>query len=112
MNGNLEDEELGTFLAESELYDLVTATHNGNTPLTYIRGNKTIDHMFGTTGILNAVENIGMVEFLKYFQSDHRGIYLDLYACNIFKGLLHPLQQRQARKVQLKLKKQTNTYLQ
>jgi hypothetical protein len=68
--------------------------------------------MFGTMGILNTVERIGMVEFLKYFQSDHRGIYLDLYVCNIFEGLLHPLQQRQARKVQLKSKKQTKKYLQ
>eukprot|EP00957_Ditylum_brightwellii_P166077 12644623-Ditylum_brightwellii.AAC.1 len=72
MNGNLEDQELGTFLAESELYNLVSATHTDSTPLTYIRGNKTINHMFGTTGILNAVERIGMVEFLKYFQTDHR----------------------------------------
>ena len=93
MNGDLEDQELSTFLAEAELYDLVTATHTESPPPTYIRGNKTIDHMFGTMGILNAVEKAGMVEFKKYFQSDHRGIYLDLYACHIFEGILHPLQQ-------------------
>ena len=63
MNGDLEDQELSTFLAEAELYDLVTATHTESTPPTYIRGNKTIDHMFGTMGILNAVERVGMVEF-------------------------------------------------
>eukprot|EP00957_Ditylum_brightwellii_P144777 11027408-Ditylum_brightwellii.AAC.1 len=66
MNGNLEDKELGHFLAESELYDLMTATHNANTPPTYIRGNKTIDHMFGTAGILNAVENIGVAFSTRY----------------------------------------------
>eukprot|EP00957_Ditylum_brightwellii_P179129 13646935-Ditylum_brightwellii.AAC.1 len=60
MNGNLEDQELGTFLAELKLYDLVTATHTESTPPAYIRGNNIIDHMFGTMGILNAVERIGM----------------------------------------------------
>eukprot|EP00957_Ditylum_brightwellii_P139049 10598222-Ditylum_brightwellii.AAC.1 len=74
MNGAIEDNNLGSFMAEAELYDLMTAKHNKNTPLTYIQGNKTLDHMFGTTGVLNAVERIGVVEFVKYFQSDHRGI--------------------------------------
>eukprot|EP00957_Ditylum_brightwellii_P156462 11907482-Ditylum_brightwellii.AAC.1 len=36
INGNLEDDELGYFLAKTELYDLMTAKHNKNTPSTYI----------------------------------------------------------------------------
>eukprot|EP00957_Ditylum_brightwellii_P014269 1074888-Ditylum_brightwellii.AAC.1 len=60
MNRNLEDNELGYFLAETELYDLMIAKHNENTPLTYIQGNKTIDHIIGTMRVLNAVEKIGM----------------------------------------------------
>eukprot|EP00957_Ditylum_brightwellii_P065860 4994789-Ditylum_brightwellii.AAC.1 len=32
MNRNLDDDDLGYFLAETELYDLMTAKHNENTP--------------------------------------------------------------------------------
>eukprot|EP00957_Ditylum_brightwellii_P048374 3671583-Ditylum_brightwellii.AAC.1 len=69
-----------------------------NSPPMYIRGNRTIDHMIGTSGVLKAVDAIGMVEFLNYFHSDHRGIFLDIYMCNIFAGILDPLQQQDAQK--------------
>ena len=36
---------------------------------------------------------------------------MDLYLCNIFRGQLHPLQQTQTRKVQLKSWKRTSIYL-
>eukprot|EP00957_Ditylum_brightwellii_P104972 8000717-Ditylum_brightwellii.AAC.1 len=66
MNGTIEDADLGPFLVEAELYNLMTAKYNKNTPLTYIQGNKTIGHMIGTTGVLNAVEKIGMACYTHY----------------------------------------------
>eukprot|EP00957_Ditylum_brightwellii_P091095 6935219-Ditylum_brightwellii.AAC.2 len=111
MNGTLEEDDIENFLAEAGLYNLITSKHSRNTPPTYIRGSWTIDHMFGTPEVLNVVEAIGMMEFLKYFQSDHRGIFLDLYMCNIFARILHLLQQCDAQKVQLKAKVRTTKYL-
>eukprot|EP00957_Ditylum_brightwellii_P138623 10566333-Ditylum_brightwellii.AAC.1 len=63
MNGTLDDDDIRNFLAEAGLYNLMTSKHSRNTPPTYIRGSWTIDPMVDTSGVLKAVEAIGMVEF-------------------------------------------------
>eukprot|EP00957_Ditylum_brightwellii_P088311 6727271-Ditylum_brightwellii.AAC.1 len=100
-NGPIEG-DFGTFLSEAGLYDLMAAKHGTGTPATYIRGTAAVDYAGGTKGVLDAIEEIGFPNFLKYIHSNHREMYINLYLCKLFSGLLHPLQQRSACKVQLR----------
>eukprot|EP00957_Ditylum_brightwellii_P158971 12099925-Ditylum_brightwellii.AAC.1 len=110
-NGQVIDNDIGNLMAEIPLYNLMTAKHGSTTPATYIRGIRTVDHVLGTKGVLKAIENIGLIKFHKHLQSDHRGMFIDLYQCNIFSGILYPLQYQEAQKVQLRAKNRVTKYL-
>eukprot|EP00957_Ditylum_brightwellii_P184603 14059241-Ditylum_brightwellii.AAC.1 len=90
-NGTIEDDDFGNFLAEANLYNIIKSKHGMETPTTYIRGKKDIDHIVGTEGWIEAAEEIRF--------------------CKMFRGLLHQLQQQNPRKVILKKVDQVVTYL-
>eukprot|EP00957_Ditylum_brightwellii_P147820 11256989-Ditylum_brightwellii.AAC.1 len=65
---------------------------------------KAVDSTWGTKGVAESGNEIGLLEFLKYFTTDHRGLLIDLCLCRIFSGLLHPLQSRESLRIQTKSK--------
>eukprot|EP00957_Ditylum_brightwellii_P202476 15330335-Ditylum_brightwellii.AAC.1 len=60
VNRSMDDDDLGNFLAEAGLYDLMTLAHGREALPTYIRDRKAIDCMFGSEEFALAVEKIGM----------------------------------------------------
>ena len=58
---------------------------------TYSEGGKKIDHIFGTQGIAGAMTQNGISDFATIIPSDHRGLFIDLDAAQLF-GNMKPLQ--------------------
>jgi hypothetical protein len=70
------------------LLNLMEALHPGKaTPLTYDRGTKTIDHMFGSLQVRNSMTRGGYLPFYHFIQAYHRGMYIDFDASWLFGGV-------------------------
>eukprot|EP00957_Ditylum_brightwellii_P009346 707187-Ditylum_brightwellii.AAC.1 len=54
-NGSIEAQIMNEFLTSTMLLDAISSTHGRETPPTYMRGGKTIDVIFVTPGILEAM---------------------------------------------------------
>eukprot|EP00957_Ditylum_brightwellii_P048307 3666437-Ditylum_brightwellii.AAC.1 len=98
-NGEIGDEKLGKFLTSTRLLDVIGSKHRTNSPPTYICGKTTINYIFATPGILEAVRKCGITAFHQIIKSDHTSIYVDLSVTQLFAGLLHDLHKRESRRV-------------
>lgn len=94
-NTNTNDVSLQRIINSAKLYDILGATHGYNSPPTYIRGTKTIDYMFGTERVLQAVKNGGIRPFNAEILSDHRALWIDLDMSRILGQNSHPLHIRE-----------------
>eukprot|EP00957_Ditylum_brightwellii_P044509 3376030-Ditylum_brightwellii.AAC.1 len=83
-NANIDDDDQGKFVPKAGLYDLIAATNRGETLATYICGTQAIDCAFDTERIVQIMDEIGLIEFLQDFQSDHKGLFLNTFTCNLF----------------------------
>ena len=82
-NSSLTHPQLQNIINHSQLYDLLGATHGIDSPNTYIRGNKTIDFLFGTKGVKHSMTQCGMLSFNDGVLSDHRALWMDLKHTNL-----------------------------
>jgi exonuclease III len=76
------------FFADCDMVDLMEHHHANlpDPPNTYIRGTKTVDYFGGTEDVAEATELAGIEAFGQTFQSDHRGMFLDLRISRILNG--------------------------
>ena len=47
-------------------------------PRTHSRGSKAIDHIWATKYILDNIKHAGFAPFGHFYDSDHRGIFIDI----------------------------------
>ena len=77
-NSGLDDIKLNHIVSAGDLCDIIGSRHGIDSPSTYLQGSKTIDFLFGTTNVQNAVIVSGYFPFNEDIRSDHRGIWLDI----------------------------------
>ena len=77
-NSPEDDRTITQFLETNGLYDLMDDFLPKPPPCTYQRGRSKIDHIWGTSGILNATINAGVLPFGTGPNSDHAMLYIDL----------------------------------
>eukprot|EP00957_Ditylum_brightwellii_P000130 9394-Ditylum_brightwellii.AAC.1 len=70
-NGEIGEPKLGESLGEARLVDIIGAKHGINSPPTYTRGKTTIDFIFVTPGLIEAVRKYGITAFHQIITSDH-----------------------------------------
>jgi hypothetical protein len=58
-NGELDEEQLGDFVQEHGLYDLIAETNEGPAPRTYQGSGRRLDYMLGNKHVLSAVVRSG-----------------------------------------------------
>ena len=92
--------KLRNVMAKYQLCDIHRVQHDTLDQedwMTYNRGSKKIDYIFGTPGVLDWTTRSGMEEFNARIQSDHRGLWIDLDIKSLLGGKipdLIPPQQR------------------
>eukprot|EP00978_Attheya_sp_CCMP212_P047186 scaffold421252_cov49-Attheya_sp.AAC.2 len=71
-------------IRKTELIDLMATRIGAELPETYVRGKKTIDHIFGSARLENAIECAGYFAFNDGIMSDHRGLFIDFNRAILF----------------------------
>ena len=94
-NTDTYDRKLQRIMNSANLYDVLSAKHGLHSQPTYVRGQRTIDHIFGTKRVVAAVRKCGIREFNADIMSDHRALWLDLDIKHILSQNLQSLHQRQ-----------------
>ena len=97
-NADLLEPALQKMLSTTGLIDLVAHQLGSCLPETYVRGKRTIDHIFGTPHIATAVRGAGFLAYNDGIVSDHRGIFLDLCRKTLF-GARQNIEEREARRL-------------
>ena len=70
------------------MVDIMGANHGMHSPNTYIRGTQTIDYVFGTERVNEAVIQCGMPPFNEGIVTDHRALWVDLDLPRLLHGSL------------------------
>jgi hypothetical protein len=83
-NADLLDKEFQDLIRKTELIDLMATRLGADLPETYVRGKKTIDHIFGSPRVEGAIECAGYFAFNDGIMSDHRGIFIDFNRAILF----------------------------
>ena len=116
-NTDTHDRQLQRIMNSANLYDILSAKHGLHSPPTYVRGTKTIDHIFGTKRVVAAVRKCGLRVFNADIMSDHRALWLDLDIKHILSQTLQSLHQRKSipttknKKWSISARKHTSTIL-
>jgi hypothetical protein len=92
------------FLNDCGLVDLMEHHHANlpDPPNTYIRGTKTVDYFSGTDDVAEAMDQAGIEAFGQTFQSDNRGMFIDVRVSQILNGKPEELGALQKRGVNAK----------
>ena len=86
MNENIgESKKLKTFLEENDLYNAVEVNHQGLYPATYDRGKHCLDWVAISNSVdPKAIKRSGYLPFYEGYVSDHRALYIDIDAKQLF----------------------------
>ena len=86
VNEDLEKgKRINEFLAENNMYNVVSQKHEGQLPATYDRGSKCIDMIAASNSISpHSIVRCGYLPFYEGIFTDHRGIYIDINIEDIF----------------------------
>jgi hypothetical protein len=100
-NDNLFSKEslLPGFLSNTSLISLVTNPYEY--PVTYMRGSKCIDFIFGSTRLIEHIKYSGHTPFFESpcNTSDHRGVFLDINQVALFGATLQSIPSQIPRKI-------------
>lgn len=88
-NSDLQDGALTKILHKHKLYDALGSKHGHNQPSTYARGVRTIDYIFCSETIINAIVKGGILPYNELIPSDHRGLFIDIDTNIALKGSIH-----------------------
>eukprot|EP00978_Attheya_sp_CCMP212_P024070 scaffold75064_cov55-Attheya_sp.AAC.2 len=83
-NADLLDTEFQDLIRKTELIDLMATRLGADLPETYVRGKKTIDLIFGSPRLEDAIECVGYFAFNDGILSDHRGLFIDFNRSILF----------------------------
>ena len=73
------------FLTENNLYNVIQRLHEKEGPATYDRGSKCIDIVAASNSIApESIVHCGYMPFYEGIFTDHRGVYVDIKAEDIF----------------------------
>ena len=84
-NGDSSDNHFQTFIRDTNLKDVVA--HYSPELIdqsTYINGQKRLDYIMVSEDLLGVGSSAGHTAFLKPFISDHRAVYWDVAASQLF----------------------------
>jgi hypothetical protein len=86
-----KNSKLSLFLSQTQLTPLVK--YPQHYPPTHIRGSRCIDFIFGSTSILQHINQSGITPFYEtpWLHTDHRGIFIDVDATGLFGANTHDL---------------------
>eukprot|EP00957_Ditylum_brightwellii_P078045 5932735-Ditylum_brightwellii.AAC.1 len=87
------DNDLGNFLSNTGLYDLMTIWHVLESPETYINGNTTLDYAFGTIDLAPPLKSGSWLAYRYMMFADYRGIVLDFNMRHLFRGEMHAIRE-------------------
>jgi hypothetical protein len=77
-NADILDPDFQTMILTTGLVDLMAQRLGPDLPETYIRGQKTVDHAYGSKRLAKTVEGAGYLAYNDGILADHRGFFLDL----------------------------------
>lgn len=76
-----------TILHECSPFNLLGDLHpTKSAPVMYDNGNRTIDHIFGSSQVKNLITRGAALPFYHFIQADHRALYIDFVARCLFGG--------------------------
>eukprot|EP00957_Ditylum_brightwellii_P191749 14597753-Ditylum_brightwellii.AAC.1 len=87
------------FVFENDLVDAYKHVHPSSHPAIYLQGNKQLDYLLVTPGLLPAIRAIGYLLFHTRIFSDHSAIWADFDPENLFLGELSSTINQSARKL-------------
>ena len=77
-NSGLDEIKLNRMVSAGDLCDIIGSQNGIDSPSTYLHGSKTIDFLFGTTNIQQAVITRGYLPFNDGIRSDHRENWVEI----------------------------------
>ena len=77
-NAGLDEIKSNRIVSAGDLCDIIGSQHGIDSPSTYLYGRKTIDFLFGTTKVQQAVRASGYLPFNDGIRSDHLGTWIDI----------------------------------
>eukprot|EP00957_Ditylum_brightwellii_P171742 13074405-Ditylum_brightwellii.AAC.1 len=72
-----EDGDFKSFIDENDLIDVYKHLHLESHPVTYLRGNKQLDYVCITPGLIPALRAAGYLPFHTGIFSDHSALFVD-----------------------------------
>lgn len=70
-------------------------------PLTHSGGSQAVDHMWGTSDVIDSVKQAGFAPFLHVGESDHRALLMDIDIKGILDNDLDTVKQKKQRRLKL-----------
>eukprot|EP00957_Ditylum_brightwellii_P115142 8781445-Ditylum_brightwellii.AAC.1 len=96
------DNNLGNFLSNTGVYDLMAIRHGLESPKTYINGNTTSDYMFKTIDLMPPLNSGSWLAYHYMLFADHRGIVLNFNIRHLFRGEKHAIRENNRRQISTK----------
>eukprot|EP00957_Ditylum_brightwellii_P122748 9360521-Ditylum_brightwellii.AAC.1 len=80
------NKDMGIFMAETGLHDLIGQKYGIKNINSHISGSKQIDFILGITKVVDAMIRGGILPFHDIIILDHRGMYVDINWRMLFIG--------------------------
>eukprot|EP00957_Ditylum_brightwellii_P006151 465190-Ditylum_brightwellii.AAC.1 len=105
VNSPLGNKDMGIFMAETCLHDLIGQKYGIKNINSHISGSTQIDFILSTTKIVEAMIRGGILPFHNTIISDHRGMHVDINWRILFIGETYIPEDKQIKKVKSRNKK-------
>ena len=112
INSPLGSEEVGNFLADTNMIDLIGYKYGLSNINSHITGSQQIDFIFGTKKLAETIQKAGILPFHQYITADHRAMYIDINYKLLFIGEIHAGEQNKQRQVCCKHRKRSEEFKQ
>eukprot|EP00957_Ditylum_brightwellii_P030648 2322661-Ditylum_brightwellii.AAC.1 len=104
------DRDLGNFLSNTGLYNIMTIRHGLDSPKTYINVNATLDYMVRTINLVPPFRKGSWLVYHYMIFADHRGVALDVNTRNLFRGEIHAIRENNRKQISTKHYKQSTMH--
>eukprot|EP00957_Ditylum_brightwellii_P196349 14960079-Ditylum_brightwellii.AAC.1 len=99
------EKDFGDFVAASGLHDILGYQHGIGGINSCINGVKRIVYIMGTYDLTKAIKRSRMRPFHAECKSDHREMFLDIHAHQLFQGEIHAVENRPTKMIRAKYNK-------
>ena len=104
-HGQLQD-----LASQYNLHDVMSRRHTGDLPPTHARGRKCIDILLASESIAPSIRKCGYLSFGELFQSDHRGLFVDLDATTLLGNKIETMPPSERRDIKSHRPKEVSKY--